>query len=168
MNYLKGSLRVMADYCISLLIFSFFIITFFNHRIIYSFIIFLLFVFLLHSDIKRLAIKEKRPQYNLKPHPFKGLILGFIGFSPFIALVLVYPLITFNNSFYDNLKRVILNVLLGPLYFFVKLGGSTYTMYLAAMLIVPVATMISYLAGYYGFDLRALIKKLHKSTAAKK
>jgi hypothetical protein len=117
---------------------------------------------IIYADLKQLAMKEKRPQYNLKPYPLKGLVLGLIGFSPFIILTLVYPLINFNNEIYDNVKRLIFNAILGPVYFIAKMGKGSYAAYIVASLVVPIISMLSYMAGYYGFNFPKL-KKFDKN-----
>jgi len=157
-NLLKNSLKVLSDYAISLVIFGVFIVTFIEHRVIYSGVIFVIMCSIIYADMKQLAIKEKRPQYDLKPHTLKGLIFGLIGFSPFIILTLVYPHISFESELYNNLKRLIYNGLLGPVYFIAKLGGGSFAAYLTATLVVPVIAMLSYMAGYYGFNFPSLRK----------
>ena len=97
-DYIKNGFRVFVDYLISLVIFGVVLYTFlaitkdnYSKWIpVYSFLNFLLLYFMVYSDLKKLAIKEKRPQYNLKPYPLKGLILGFIGFLPLIIIHLLY------------------------------------------------------------------------------
>jgi len=167
MNYIKGGLKVLTGYCITLLIFGVFLSIFlsmagdnsFKWLPVYSFVIFILMSFMMYSDMHTLAVKEKRPQYNLKPYPFKGFILGLIGFSPFILLELVYPLIRLEGELPNRIKHLALNTLLGPLYGFIKLGGSTPVAYAIAALIVPILAMLGYMSGFYGFELSKHFKK---------
>jgi len=159
-DYIKNGFRIFIDYLISLVIFGVFLYTFlaitkdnYSKWIpIYSFIIFILLYFMVYSDLKKLAIKEKRPQYNLKPYPLKGLILGFIGFSPLIIIQLIYPLIVFEDPVANRIKELVLKTLLGPVYFMVRLFGGTTIAYVIASLLVPLVSMFAYMAGFYGLQ----------------
>jgi hypothetical protein len=167
MNYLKSGLKVLVDYLISLLVFGIFIYVFisitgdnFSRWLpVYSFVIFLLTFLILYSDFKKIAVKEKRPQYDLKPYPLKGLIYGVIGFSPFMLLGLIYPLISFGDQLLDRIKELAFNTLLGPLYFIVRLGNETAQGYAIALLVVPVIVMLGYMSGYYGFEMSKYLGK---------
>jgi len=167
MNYIKGGLKVLVGYLISLLIFVIFLYmflsiskdNFYKWLPVYSFVLFLLMFAILYSDIKKLAVKEKRPQYGLKPYPLKGLVLGLIGFSPVIVLELVYPLISFDSDTLNKIKELVINTIMGPLYFAVRLAGGTTLAYAAASLIVPVIAMLAYLAGYHGVQPGKMFKR---------
>lgn len=161
-NYFKGALKVFVGYCTVLLIFVIFLITVLSLAkdnlgpwlSIYSFVNFLLLFLIIYSDMKKLAIKEKRPQYNLDPYPFKGFVYGAIGFLPFIAIQMIYPFLNFNDALFDRIKYLALNTLLGPLFVFIKLGGKTALSHIAASSLVPIVSMLGYMAGFYGFELR--------------
>jgi len=167
MSYIKNGLKVLFGYLISLVIFAVFLYVvlsiakenLYKWLPVYSFVIFLLMFAIIYSDIKRLAAKEKRPQYNLNPYPLKGLIYGLLGFSPLIFLELIYPLIVFEDSTLMRIKEIILNTLLGPLYWLLKITGETAAGYAAVSAVVPAISMLAYLAGYYGFELGKYIKK---------
>lgn len=166
-NYLKGGLKILGSYVITLLIFVVFLYAFlsiardkFSYWLpIYSFVFFLLLFAIIYSDMRKLALKEKRPQYNLNPYPLKGLVYGFIGFLPVIILELIYPLIALDNNVLIRIKELILKTLMGPLYFIIKLGGGTTIAYIIASLIIPAISMLAYMAGYYGFELGKYFKK---------
>lgn len=171
-NYFKNGLKVFFDYCISLIIFVIFLYVFLgltkdNYSFwipLYSFINFLLLFSILYGDIKKVAMKEKRPQYDLKPYPMKGLFIGLIGFLPFFLLQLIYPLIIFNDPIYNRVKELVLKTLLGPVYFVVRLFGVTTLGYVVASLLIPIVSMLAYMAGYYGFELK---KKKFQSAEVK-
>lgn len=160
-DYIKNGLKALTGYLISLLIFGVFLYVFlsiakesFSKWLpVYSFVFFLLMFAIIYSDYKRLAVKERKPQYNLNPYPVKGLLYGLIGFSPFILMELVYPLIILDNPAVNRLKEVAFKTLLGPLYWLIRLMGGTVAAYAAAALVVPVVAMLGYLAGFYGFEL---------------
>jgi len=169
-DHIKGGLKILFDYTVSMLVFGVFFITFvgilkdnyYAWLPVYSFVMFLLVYALVYSDVKRIAIKEKKPQYNLKPYPLKGLVLGIIGFLPYILIELLTVIITFQDEFLNNLEHKLLNGFLGPLYFIIRLGKSTTQAYVIASLVVPFIAMIAYLAGYYGFEAGKLFKKFSK------
>lgn len=167
-RYLKGSLKVLGDYSVVLCIYAVFAFTFINHLMIFSIVVFVLMFLLLYSDMHKVAVREKRPQYNLKPYPLKGFILGVFGFSPFILVELVYPLIILNNTVADRIKHLALSMLLGPLYPFIRIGHESVWAYVIASLVVPVIAGLGYLAGYFRFEWRAFFKKLKKINSSKK
>jgi len=161
-NIIKSSFKVFGDYFVSLIIFVIFLYTFFvitkeNYSKwipLYSGVNFILMVSIMYADMKNLGKKEKRPQYNLSPHPLKGLILGLIGFLPIIILEIVYIFLNFNEEAKNRIAELALKTLLGPVYIFVRLAGGTTFGYILASLVVPVVAMLGYMAGYYGFEFR--------------
>ncbi|HHW47562.1 MAG TPA: hypothetical protein GXX14_02965 [Clostridiaceae bacterium] len=161
-EYIKSGFRVFIDYIISLVVFVVFLYMFlaitkdnYSKWIpLYSFLNFLLLYAMLYSDLKKLAVKEKRPQYNLNPYPMKGLIIGLIGFLPLIVIQLIYPLILLNDPVANRIKELALKTLMGPVYFVVRLAGGTTIGYVAASLVVPIVSMFAYMAGFYGFQFR--------------
>lgn len=161
-NIIKSALKVLGDYFVSLIIFVLFLYTFFvitkeNYSKwipLYSGVNFVLMVSLMYTDMKKLARKEKRPQYNLNPYPLKGFVLGIIGFLPVIILEIVYIFLNFNSEVKNRVAELALKAILGPVYIFVRLAGGTTFGYVLASLVVPIVAMLGYMAGYYGFELR--------------
>lgn len=174
-NLLQGSLKILGDYFVTLLIFGILFYPFINLTgdkfsywlPFYSFAFFLMLFCLIYSDMKRLAAKEKRPQHNLGPHPLKGLAYGIIGFAPVIILELLYPFIALNNEALSRLKELVLKFIMGPLYFLIKLVGSTTAAYIIASLVVPVVSMLSYMAEYYGFEIGKYLRKTPRNDGKK-
>ncbi|RCX13249.1 hypothetical protein DFR58_11867 [Anaerobacterium chartisolvens] len=165
-NYIKGSLKVLADYGLSLLLFCIFVISMYKYLSVFSFIIFLLMFALIYSDFKKLAIKEKRPHSEVPRYPLKGFVLGFFGFLPIMLIEAVYPLINFNDKVLEGIKHLALNTILSPLFWFIKLGNEVWYFYALAPLIVIAITGLGYVAGYYGIEVWASIKKLFIRTGA--
>jgi hypothetical protein len=169
-NICTSSLKVLMDYFIALILFVVFLMipvglakeNFYRWLSIYSFVIFILMFMLIYSDMKKIAQKEKRPQYNIKHYPFKGLIIGLVAIIPLALVEIIYPFILFDNAVFNRIKHVILNVLLGPVYSFIKIGNSSVTAYICATAIVPLIAMLGYLAGYYSFEASILLKKFSK------
>lgn len=166
-KYVKGALKILANYCICLIIFGVFLSAILGLAkdnlgpwlAVYSFAVFLLMFSIIYTDMKQLAVKEKRPQYNLKPYPIKGLVLGTLGFLPFILMQFIYPFINFNQQTADRLKELVLKTMLAPMYFILRLGGNSIAAYIIASLAVPIIAMLGYMAGYYGFELMAGLRK---------
>ncbi len=166
-NYIKNSARILYNYVLSLVLFAVFVYIFLSISgdkfgallPIYSFVIFLLAFLLIFSETKKLAIKEKKPQYELHPYPFKGFVYGLIGFLPMIVLEVVSVFISFGNEVGDNLKHIAVNSIMGPLFFIIKLFGESVLGYIAASLAIPVVAMLGYMAGYYGINIIKSIRK---------
>ncbi len=176
-NHIKGGLKILGDYAAALLIYVILLYTFiaitgenFTKWLpLYSFIMFLLMVLMLYTDLWHLAVKEKRPQYDLNPYPLKGLVFGLIGFSPIIIIEIISYLVNFQEPVFNNLKRAIVdNILLGPLYFSIRLFGETIIGYIVTLLIVPLLSMVAYMAGYYGIELRKILGLKKEVTYEKK
>jgi hypothetical protein len=119
----------------------------------YSFVISVILVLLVYPYMKELAIKEIRPYKDSKPHPLKGLLYGVGAFLPIIIIELVYPFVVFEGQALMEIKPIILNVLMCPLYWIVELLGRSVAAYAVASAVVPVTAMLGYLGGYYGIDL---------------
>jgi hypothetical protein len=163
-NYFKSSLKVLIDYFTAVLIFMLFTVPLYYHLQILSAIIFLLMFSIIYVDLNKLAAKEKRPIYNYNAKPYRGLILGIIGFSPLLIIILVCPIISINTSLLnvDVFKHSMLNALMSPLFVFIKIGKESMAAYLIAWTTVPLTAMLGYLSGYYGFEIRAYYKKIFK------
>lgn len=165
-NHIKGGLKVLGNYAAALLIYVILLYTFiaitgekFSKWLpLYSFFMFILMVLMLYSDLWHLAAKEKRPQYELNHYPLKGLVLGLIGFLPIVIIELIAYFLNFEEPAFNNLKNVILDhIVLGPLSFSISLFGKTAIAYIITSLIVPVLSMIAYMMGYYGIQIKKVL-----------
>jgi hypothetical protein len=142
-NYLSGSLKVLTDYSIMLIIFIVFLLVGINHLIIYSSVILLLGLFIIYADFNSIALKERKPANNIVNYPLKGFVLGLLGFSPIIIIALLLNFINLGNDFNNTIKMAIFKVIAGPIFGFISTN-------LLLLLIVPVAVGLSYMAGYFG------------------
>lgn len=173
-NYVRNGVKVLVDYLIALLIFVILIYIFISlagnkfitYMPAYSLLIFAFGAFIVYADMKTVAAKEKKPQYELNPYPLKGLVYGLLGFAPIALLELVSVFIRFSAGEYDRLEHVVLNVLMGPLYFMIRLFGEAPLGYVLASLLVPILAMIGYLSGYYGFEINKKKKEQYASQQA--
>lgn len=165
-NYLKGAWASLKDYMILDIVFIVFLVPIIslgkNNLIIwvqyYSFAIFLAMLSIMYVDFHYLAVKEKRPQYDLKPFPLKGFIYGIISLIPMGIFSLIYVMLRFSDPIFDRMKHLVFNCLVGPEYWLVKLGNETTLAYVGAILLIPLITGVAYLAGNQGF----YIKKRNK------
>ncbi len=171
LNHIKGGLKVFYDYCISLILFIIFLYPFLSFTKenflkwlpLFSLFIFLLMALITYSDMKALAFKEKRPQYSetMMPYPWKGIVLGLIGFVPFIIIEIVLFSFTFGEVL-EVLKPALIKGLLGPIYFFISIADNGALGYIIANLAIPVISLLGYLAGHYDYDLGVKFKKYFK------
>lgn len=180
--FIKSALTTLKDYIIVDVIFVAFLAIIFgigkDNLIlwiqIYSLALFLLMLLpILYSDNHKLAVKEKKPQYNLNPYPLKGFVYGLISMIPFAVIGVLYPILTFSEPLFERIKHLFFNCLLGPVYWIVKLGNESTIAYILALAVIPVIAGISYLAGNLGIYLNknnkpgALTKKMKNRGANK-
>jgi hypothetical protein len=164
-EYFSGAFKTFFDYSVVLLGFVLFLYAFLNYLWFYSFIFFLLFALVIYADYRALAQREKRKHSNAKAYPIKGFILGLLGFSPYIIALTIYPFINLEGviklepEIVNRIKELVLNTLLGILYWFYKLGNESPVSYTLAVLLVPALAGLGYLAGYYGFDFGVFYRK---------
>lgn len=173
-NYIKNGFKVLVDYLIALLIFVIFIYVFISlagnqfitYLPLYSILVFTFGVLIVYSDMKGVALKEKKPQYELKPYPLKGAVYGLLGFVPIAVLEIISVMLVFSNEGYERIKHVSLNVLMGPVYFMIRLAGEAPWGYALASLLIPLIAMIGYISGFYGFEFNKKKKEQYAAQAA--
>jgi len=166
-NYIKNGMKILFNYTIALVLFAIFIYVFmslakdnFNEWLpLYSILLFLITFLMIYTDMKSLAVKEKKPQYDLHPYPLKGLVYGMIGTIPIAVIVAVASLIRLENEVIEHVKHVAINTFLGPLYFLIRWLNEAPIGYITAILLLPLIALMGYLAGYYGINIMDKIKK---------
>lgn len=166
--YTKSAIKVIKDYVISLITFGMFAILpiqlgkdqFPTWILAFSIIIYCLMFTIIYADMKEIATKEKRPFSTIKPYPFKGFVVGLIGFLPFILLEIGMLVLVQYSGVTGRLRVILLDMVLAPLYPFIKLCGGSIFGYILAVLMFPVTCMLGYLAGFYRFELTEWIKKI--------
>lgn len=121
----------------------------------YSIFIFLLLLLpMLYTDFHRLAIKENRPQYDINPSPFNGFVYGLVSIIPFGILVFINFYVPLANEFYDRAKHLLLNTLVGPVYWVIKIGNESLISYVLALIVIVLITGLGYLAGTKGYYIK--------------
>lgn len=166
-QYMKTGGKILYDYAMSLIIFVVFLYPFiglagenlYTWLPLYCIIIFIFTFILIYSDMKALAIKEKKPQYELNPYPLKGLVYGLVGIIPVVIVAVVLSLLRFDNVTMDRLRHLAINTLLGPMYFIIGWMKESLIGYAAAILVIPILAMLGYLAGYFGIHIMKIVFK---------
>jgi len=167
-RYISKGFRVLYTYAITDLVFVVFLYpllglmkereTFLRWLPWYSILIFIFLFFVLYIDQKELATKEKKPVYDLHPYPLKGLVYGLIGAVPLAVVTAVFKIfVQFQTEIGENIKRVIINGLFGPLLFIIKWCNEAVPAYFAAILLIPLISAFGYIAGYYGINIKEKI-----------
>ena len=163
-SQIKRGLRITGDYIVALIIFGIFssiVFSFFKENLetgitIFSVIIFLLMFSMMYTSMSDTASREKRPQYNINPPPYKGFLYGAIGTLPILLVQLIYYLVSVPEEFL-TMKRRVLQAFTAPLYWLAKLISHDEWAYHAVLLVIPVIAGLGYMAGFYDFF---IMKKL--------
>ncbi len=167
-DLIKGGAKIFFTYILVLILFIIFLYPFiglagenFTRWIpLYSILLFIFLSLLIYTDMKTLAKKEVKPQYELNPYPLKGLVYGLISIIPIAIVAFVLSQIPFGDQIADRLRVVAIDGLLGPVYFIVAWMNKSTLGYILAILAIAVLAMLGYLAGYYGIDvLNKIFKK---------
>ncbi|NLY18718.1 MAG: hypothetical protein GX045_07160 [Clostridiaceae bacterium] len=176
-SQIKRGLKVTGDYFISLLIFGVFssiALSIFKDNMergifVFSIILFLIMSSMIYTGMIDTAIREKRPQYNINPPPYKGFLYGIIGTIPIFLIQLIYYTVRVPEEFL-TLKRRVLQAFTGPLYWLARFISREVWAYHLVLLVIPVIAGLGYLAGYHEFYiLRKLgvFKKTQKNSKTK-
>jgi hypothetical protein len=154
-DHLKLALKLIVTYGVMVLISVVFVLPFYTHMYAYSIVMFIIMFLFITSDMSEQARKEKRTYNNLNPYLLKGFVIGLITCIPFLILIIVVPFINVETKALNvgALKQLILNTLMIPMYFIIKLGNKTTIAYLIALSMIPLLSGIGYISGYLGFSL---------------
>ena len=166
-QYIKSGAKILYNYTMTLILFAVFLYPFmtlsgkyFNSLLpVYSIALFIFIAFLTYTDMKELAIMEKKPQYELDPKPWKGLVMGLIAIVPLAVVEMVLASLRFGNDTAERIRHLIINGFVGPMYFIVRLFNESIVGYIAAILLLPAVAGLGYLLGYHGIN---IMKKLRK------
>ncbi len=175
-SQIKRGLKVTTDYLIMLVLFVVFALLALSYAEegtpgampMFSFLIFLVTFYTVYVDMRMMAFKEKRPQYDINPSPLKGFLYGLIGVVPPVILQIIVMSLSFPESL-QTLQRRIYQGLGGPLYWFTRIIGNQPYHYILSFVLVILIAGIGYYAGYKEFYLvNVLRKKLGIKPKAKK
>lgn len=166
-SFFRTATKVLFDYIVVLIIYVILIYSFiatskdkFNDLLPYYGMVFLAFAFLLiYLDMNKIAVKERKPEYGYKAYPFKGFVYGLVAVIPLAVIVVIASLIQFKDTPLNNLKHIGVNMLLGPMYFIIRWLKEEPIGYAAAIMVLPVISMLGYLAGYFGIGITNKVKK---------
>lgn len=166
-DFASKAMKTILDYIIAVAIyFIFFLpfITIFGDNAndwlwLLSLILFLFLARMLFKDYKSMGRKIRNKEKGLRISAFKGFALGLAGITPIVLAGLTYFIVKIETPVVKELVDYgYRKFLFGPVYFIAYLFGEGIAAYAAAILIIPVTTMIGYLFGYYNFSLKNLKK----------
>lgn len=173
-TFLRHAVKVTTDYLATLFIFiilSYPLVSMSGEnpgpavRVV-SLLLFLVLFALVYRDMNEVAIRERRPQYEINPKPARGLLLGIAGLVPVWVvqgIILVLPLAA-NETFRTRL----LQASSVPLYWLVSLTGGFRFLYPALLPLVAGMAFLGYWAGLKDFFLMQRIYKLIGYTPKKR
>ncbi|HOP73194.1 MAG TPA: hypothetical protein PLO77_08090 [Thermoclostridium caenicola] len=164
-SILKRALRVTADYVTAFILFCVLSASVFGlvrtETPVFipwiSFATFLILFGLVYVDMRNIGFKENRPQYNLNPSRFKGLLYGAIGIVPVLLVQLAVLAVNVPEGF-EGLKRRIFQLISGPLYWMAKILGNEAWHYSVTLVSIIVMAFLGYLAGHRKFYLTTWLK----------
>jgi len=168
-SQIKRGLRITVDYVVALVIFGVFssiIFSLFKNNIetgilIFSVLVFLIMAAMMYTDMRDTAFREKRPQYNINPPPYKGFMYGVIGTLPVLLIQLVYYLVSVPEEL-QIFKRRVLQAFTSPLYWLARILSHDEWAYHAVLVIIPGIAGLGYLAGFYNFYILKKLKIFEK------
>lgn len=170
-QFIKGGAKLLYNYAMAVIVFLVFLYPFMgitNERFytwlpLYCILIFMFMFLLMYGDAKEMAVKEKRPQNQMNPYPFKGLLYGLFTIIPIALVTGTAALIPLADPAADRIRHVAINAILGPVYFLAKWLDESLPGYAAAILLIPLTAMLGYLAGYFGIN---IMKKIFRKKEA--
>jgi len=164
-TFIKHALKTTTDYIAVLFIF-----VIFSYPIISisgenpktpvfwtSIILFIIAFYLVYKDMQEIAIREKRPQYEINPTPVRGMFMGLAALVPiwFVQIVIVsIPLPDFLVLQHRALQAVSV-----PVYWLASLLGGSKLMYFIVLLILAGIAALGYYSGLQEFY---ILKKFYK------
>ncbi len=165
-TFLQHAMKITLDYLSGLFIFAIFSYPILNlsgdhpGRVVRwaSFILFLIVFALIYKDMQEMAIREKRPQYEIYPTPLRGFLLGLTGLVPVWLMQLIVSLIPLKDL--DTLQLRILQVISVPVYWISSLLGTSKLLYPTTLLLLAGMAFLGYWAGLKEFYLMKRFYKL--------
>ncbi len=157
-SQLLRGLKVTTGYILTLILFLIFtlpIITIAkdgmeNALTIFSFLIFLFLFYTVYVEMRVIALKEKRPQYNINPPAYKGIFYGIIGIIPLTLFQVILLMLKVPEDFL-TFKRRLYQGFGGPLYWFSKFLGDEPIHYIISFILIIIIAGLGYFAGYKDF-----------------
>jgi len=161
MTLFKGSFRALASYSAGVFLFTFFLIaplSMENNRStwisVYSMVFFVFTIIFLYQQMRKTGEFESNHSEE-KTTPFKGLLYGFLGFSPFLLLELIYfivfPQIARGTA--ASVLHAIFRCGFGPMYFIIRFLGYSWYAHVLASIVIPITAFLGYAAGFSGKEL---------------
>lgn len=164
---IKRGLKITYNYIISFFIFltlatPFISLTTVNtakYLRIVSFVVFVLLFIMIYVETRNYGMKEKRPQYNINPKPYKGLLYGFIGVIPLLIVQTIIIGFAFPQG-PEVLHRRTYQAFSGPFYWLACLLGNKIIHYIVLFLVLIVISFLGYFAGHRDFYIIETIRNI--------
>ena len=136
MGWLKAGTRALASYSAGVFLFTFFLIaplSMENNRntwiAVYSLVFFVFTVIFVYKQMWKSGDLEARLGEK-GSSPWRGLLYGIIGFSPFLFIELVYFVIYPSLSGTGaSIMHAVFRCAFGPMYFIIRFLGYTWYSY---------------------------------------
>ncbi|MGI6623061.1 MAG: hypothetical protein GX227_07505 [Clostridiaceae bacterium] len=165
-SQLLRGLKITTNYITALILFLVFtmpIITIAkdglqNAMTAFSFLIFLFLFYIAYVDMRVMAFKEKRPQYNINPPPYKGVLYGIIGMIPLVLFQSILLTLKLPEDL-QVFKRKLYQGFAGPLYWLSRLLGDAPVHYIISFAVLIVIAGLGYYAGFKEFYLVSFIRE---------
>lgn len=176
LSQIKRSLKICTDYALALILFFLFTMPVIsgakgnaqNGMTYLSIGIFIILFYTVYVDMRNIAFKEKRPQYNITPPSYKGFLYGLMGIIPLVVIQIILILIKVPTE-YETLHRRLYQGFGGPLYWISRLLGDQPMHYVISFAGLAIIAGVGYFAGFKDFYLLSFIKqKLGIKTKEKK
>ncbi|HOQ74962.1 MAG TPA: hypothetical protein PK369_00160 [Thermoclostridium sp.] len=132
-----------------------------------SFATFLVLFFAVYNEMRSLAVKESRPQYNINPSKFKGLLYGALGVIPILLVQLIIIAIRVTEP-YAVFRRRIFQLVSGPLYWLARILGNEIWHYFLAVASIIIIAFLGYFAGHKKFYITAWLRETLGTKKSKK
>jgi len=177
-TFIRHALKVATDYVAMLfvfVIFSFPIISLSGDNPStpvrwFSGLLFLGLFSLVYKDLWEIAVRERRPQYEINPKPLRGLLLGLAGISPVALVLIVIAVLPMTGL--EILQLRMLQAVGVPYYWVAKLMDASSPMHRVPFILLPFLTafmaFIGYWAGLSDFYLMQRVYKLIGYTPKKR
>ncbi len=165
-SQIKRSLKICTDYALALILFFLFTMPVIsgakentqNAMTYLSIGVFIILFYTVYIDMRNMAFKEKRPQYNINPPFYKGFLYGLMGIIPLVVIQIILIIIKVPTE-YETLHRRLYQGFGGPLYWLSRIFGDQPIHYVISFAVLAIIAGVGYFAGFKDFYLLSFIRQ---------